>query len=435
MSDDRVELAAQAYIYGYPLVADLEAVTGFVHRGAGSGAAAPFNEFAHADASAGPTDRFGPVDNDTVCSLAQLDLSGGPLRLRLPDTGDRYAVFQLVDAWTNSFAYLGADGVTDYLLVPPGGSGEAPGTVPVPTMVATLIARFGCAGPADLPAVAALRAGLTLTAQAPDAPLCGVPHPDERVAAPLDFYEKLRVWLAAFPPSHWDQEYQERFAALGLEDEDSPYLDPDPALADDLIRGHREGQRRLDASSRDGYGQATAGWRVDLHLFDYNLDHLETGTRTDPQWKIHPRAEAYRVRARAARLALWGNHAYQAVHAEALQDAYGEPLSGLRSYTVRFRQPPPCDGFWSLAAYDHLAADPVDRYPVGDRTPGLRYAADGSLTLVLSHDPPGDPDERANWLPTPAGQFRPVLRIYRPGRLVLDGGYGYPPIVPRTGNF
>ena len=39
--------------------------------------------------------------------MAQLDLSVGPLRLEVPDTGGRYYVLQFVDAWTNNIAYVG----------------------------------------------------------------------------------------------------------------------------------------------------------------------------------------------------------------------------------------------------------------------------------------------------------------------------------------
>jgi hypothetical protein len=443
MSDERVELAAQAYIYGYPLVADLDAVTQFVHRGLGGLAAAPFNEFAHADRLAGPADQFVSVNNDTIYSIAQLDLSGGPLWLHLPDTGGRYTVFQLVDAWTNNFAYLGSrgsgGGVVDHLLVPPGTTGARPGAIEVPTTVASIVGRFACDGPQDLPGVAALQRELRLTPVNPDASLRGVPHPDERVPAPLHFFEKLRLWQDAFPPSHWDQEYQERFAPIGLLDSPSPYVGADPALVEDLARGVKAGQARLEQLSRGEHGQAVNGWLVDLHLFDYNLDHLGPGTNPDPQWKIHPRAQAYLTRALAARVGLWGNHAYEAVYAQVFEDSQGRPLSGVQSYTMRFEQPPPSDAFWSVTMYEvpayHLVDNPADRYSIGDRTPGLRYEPDGSLTVVLQHEAPTDPDERANWLPTPAGEFRPILRVYRPGSLVLDGAYPYPPIVARDRNF
>jgi hypothetical protein len=38
----------------------------------------------------------------------------------------------------------------------------------------------------------------------------------------------------------------------------------------------------------------------------------------------------------------------------------------------------------------YLVANPIGRYSIGDRTPGLRRDADGSLTIVIQHDPPAD---------------------------------------------
>jgi hypothetical protein len=38
------------------------------------------------------------------------------------------------------------------------------------------------------------------------------------------------------------------------------------------------------------------------------------------------------------------------------------------------------------------------------------------------------PEKRANWLPTPAGPFRPVIRMYQPRSEVLDGTYTLPPV-------
>ncbi|WP_312846705.1 DUF1214 domain-containing protein [Streptomyces sp. WAC01280] len=56
------------------------------------------------------------------------------------------------------------------------------------------------------------------------------------------------------------------------------------------------------------------------------------------------------------------------------------------------------------------------RYSLGDRTPGLVYGADGSLTVVIQHERPEDPAEAANWLPAPKGDFRPMVRLHTPGR-------------------
>jgi Protein of unknown function (DUF1214) len=51
----------------------------------------------------------------------------------------------------------------------------------------------------------------------------------------------------------------------------------------------------------------------------------------------------------------------------------------------------------------YLVANPIDRYSIGDRTPGLTYPEDGSLTIVMQHDAPTDDHDRANRLPLPDG--------------------------------
>ena len=75
----------------------------------------------------------------------------------------------------------------------------------------------------------------------------------------------------------------------------------------------------------------------------------------------------------------------------------------------------------------HLVANQIDRYSIGDRTPGMQTASDGSITLYLQADSPGA-DKQANWLPAPAGAFRPVMRLYQPQEAVLDGSYTLPAI-------
>ena len=66
--------------------------------------------------------------------------------------------------------------------------------------------------------------------------------------------------------------------------------------------------------------------------------------------------------------------------------------------------------------------------PVLDRRPQPRpeQGADGSITIYLQAL--AGPEQEANWLPTPAGNFRPVLRSYQPGQAILDGTYVLPPV-------
>ena len=115
MTEQLTELATEAYVVGFPLVFDLEQVARFTQEGIGDIPAAPFNMFGHARKLAGPDDRFVSVNNDTLYSIAQVDLSVGPVRLTVPEAGDRYHVLQFVDAWTNNFAYIGTR-ATNYIV-------------------------------------------------------------------------------------------------------------------------------------------------------------------------------------------------------------------------------------------------------------------------------------------------------------------------------
>ncbi|MEV6979421.1 DUF1254 domain-containing protein [Kitasatospora sp. NPDC093806] len=433
-------MAADAYVYGYPLVAGLTMVDRSVRGGLGVLPPTRFNHFAHGTRLAGPGDDFVSVNNDVAYSVAQLDLSEGPQLLRTPDTADAYYVLQFVDAWTDNFAYLGrrATGTAaqTWLIVPPGWHGTPTDTdrvIEAPTTVATIVGRLACAGPDDLPRIHALQSGLTLEPMEPGGLAAGLPEPDPDVPERLAFFERLRIWLAAFPPAAPDRAYQQRFAPLGLLDPGpSPYraAAPDWTLA--LAKGLAAGRERVEDATRPPEDHPPGEWRASLHLFDHNVDFLGPGTLDDPAWRIPDRRAGYLSRAAAARTGLWGSHAYEALHAAVTDDADGHPLDGAHHYTLRFDRPPPVAAFWSLSMYglpDHrLVANPIDRYAIGDRTPGLVHGPDGSLTLHLCRTRPADPAEAANWLPTPAGRFRPMIRLYQPGPAALDGGYRLPPI-------
>ncbi len=437
MTDARAALAAEAFIYGFPLVFDLREVDRFNRQGIGAVPATPYNRFGHASALAGPETEFVSVNNDTVYSIANVDTSGGPVRLDVPDTAGRYYVLQFVDAWTNNFAYVGhrATGTAagSFLLVPPGWDGVAPdGMTPIrfPTTVGTIVGRWAVDGADDLRAVGELQGGLRLT---PTAPGTGVPEPDGEVPEELRFFEELRAWMRAFPPAERDRAYQRRFEPLGLLDAGSPFRDPDPGLAAALRDGLAAGRERLESALTNAPSPQQNGWDLTYHIFDYNLDFFEIGALDDPRWKLADGPQRYLLRAGAARGGLWGNHGYEAAYAMVYVDGDGQPLDGERRYELRFPTPPPCRAFWSVTMYAtpdfYLVDNAIDRYSIGDRTPGLRTEADGSLTIALQRDEPTDPERRANWLPTPAGAFRPLLRVYEPEDALFDGTYELPPIV------
>jgi hypothetical protein len=347
VSDDLAALAAEAYIYGFALIFDLQQVGHFTREGMGSLAAAPANIFSHATKLAGPDHRFVSINNDTIYSIAQVDVSGGPVLLRVPDTAGRYYVLQFVDAWTNNFAYVGrrATGteVGTFLLVPPGWQGETPAGAQViefPTMVGTIVGRWACDGPADLAAVRALQNGLSLEPHGSPAPLKGIPAP-ATVPAGLAFFEQMRTWMQAFPPSGPDQAYQKRFAPLGLLDPVPPYADCPPDLARALTAGADAAKQQMETILKDGdLAPVTNGWRLTFHMFDYNLDHLGPGTIDDLMWKMADRTASYQVRALAARGGLWGNHGYEAAYPMTYTDDDGSELDGRNRYNPHFRSGP-----------------------------------------------------------------------------------------------
>ena len=436
MTGTHAALAAEAFIYGFPLVFDLQEVNRFSRDGIGAVPATPHNQFGHASTLAGPETKFVSVNNDTVYSIANVDTSGGPVRLDVPDSGGRYYVLQFVDAWTNNFAYVGhrATGTAarSFLLVAPDWTGEAPAELtPIrfSTAVATIVGRWAVDGEADLPAVRELQSGLMLT---PANEGSGVAEPDPDAREDLRFFEQMRAWIQAFPPAERDRVYQQRFEPLGLLASESPYRDPDPGLATALLDGLAAGRERLETALANSPSPKQHGWNLTYHIFDYNLDFFEIGALDEPGWKLADGPERYLLRAGAARGGLWGNHGYEAAYAMVYVDGDGRPLDGRRRYELRFATSPPCRAFWSVTMYDtpdfYLVDNPAQRYSIGDRTPGLHIEDDGSLKIVIQHHEPTDPADRANWLPTPAGAFRPLLRIYEPDDAIFDGSYELPPI-------
>ena len=433
-----VKLAAGAYIYGYPLVYSLNEQLNHANGVHPSGM--PVNIPGFHTELLGPETEFVSPNNDTLYMNLEADVAQEPLVFHVPDTQDRYYVMQFVDAWSNNFAYIGrrATGTEEglFLLAGPDWQGQVPEgmtLVRAPTNVFHVVGRYAVDGEADVPNVIALQkqtwvTPLSIYPERPDN--SGRQHGDrdflpwnKDVPDELIWWEQFRSWSQLFPPPAAEQEYLQTFAPLGVLAKDSPYVDPDPQLAALLQAGQKAGQEFIVEAGKSGGGLVN-GWTMTTHLFDYNLDYFEVGAIDRPMWKIKERAKAYVMRAVAAQLGLWGNHAYEALYAIVWVDDRGEPLNGENRYVLHFGEVPPADAFWSLTMYDavdfYLVANPINRYSIGDRTPGIQYNADGSLDIYLQLDSPGS-DKESNWLPTPAGAFRPTLRLYQPRPEALDG--------------
>ena len=66
-----------------------------------------------------------------------------------------------------------------------------------------------------------------------------------------------------------------------------------------------------------------------------------------------------------------------------------------------------------------LVKNPMNRFSIGDRTPGLTRNPDDSLDIYIQNQPPAG--HESNWLPSPAsGLFRLNYRIYLPAPEAKD---------------
>jgi hypothetical protein len=400
--------AREAWIFALPLVEMAQA--------RGRTGLKP-NSFTHARALATPASRSvtGP-NNDTLYSSAWVDLTAGPVTLTIPPTGARYVSVSVMDMYTDNVAILGTrtiggEGGT-FTLVGPAHPGSGADIVRVDTPHAWVLARTLVSGPDDLAAVHAVQDGLTL--QGPDTPRLTTGA--RRDAPAADYFATVQALLASDPPRAEDLALFRRVRGLGL----GPGAGFDakrftPAQMAEIEAGVAEARALvLGLSGRQAF---TNGWvypRSNLGL--YGQDYL------------------YRAVVALGGLAALTPH--EAMYMRA-RSPDGKLFDGDGLFRLALPAQAPVDGFWSLTMYEatpdgqfFLTENPIKRYAIGDRTPGLKRKADGALDIWIGRSDPGG-DRTANWLPAPAkGPFSMTLRAYLPRQELLDGRFRFPPITP-----
>jgi hypothetical protein len=415
---ERPKLAAAtaAYVYGFAPVSIAQTTLRF-----------PENALISIAALTNPTVRTVVLPNhDTTYTVARLQLSQGARVLDVPNTAGRYYVIQFLDAYSNTFAYVGrrTTGTKpgSYAIVPPGFQGSLPASVKrikSPTNLVWVLGRTLVQDEADMPAVADLMGRYRITpldawtAGQRDDPLVlgGFPTVAPVVIPKgLAYFAKLGEILASDPPPKRDACALRAFARAGIGPGKAP---TDIRILNGAIKiGHRI--IRLAEQRADRFGaKRNNGW-----LF--------------PGPYIGNYGRNYLGRAVIATAALGANTRPETVYPLAVDDVDGRPLSGRHRYTIRFKRGelPPANAFWSVTIYNkarYLVPNPIDRYAIGDRTKGLRRGRDGSLTIYVQHGRPGG-SKAANWLPAPSGSFRLAMRIYEPRRSALNGRWLPPPV-------
>jgi hypothetical protein len=128
---------------------------------------------------------------------------------------------------------------------------------------------------------------------------------------------------------------------------------------------------------------------------------------------------------------VWGDFKSEVHYPQVRTDADGKPLSGQHRYTLHFEKDahPPAR-YWRISMYDldgFFIGNPIKRYGIGNMAEKLDLNADGSLTIYIQAESPGEAKE-ANWLPSPQAGFFLMMRMYQPEEKMYSGEYTIPPL-------
>jgi hypothetical protein len=423
-------LGRLAYLYGFPLLEFLRVrKTQTSVRCPDRQGDAPVNSFSNARQFADPTDRTVVAPNvDTLYSIAQLDLGRGPVVLSHPDMGGRYFVFELVDPYTNVIGYIGSrttgPSAGRFEIEWSGHPGHhIPGTHVIRSTSRRLwvIGRTLVTGGArDRRRAIGLMSHYRLTP--PGGPRrfprgCRPGRPTQAsTPTGIEFLTALGRAMRENPPPARDRPLLRRMARVGV----GPGLSPQRALPGDVLEALTSSVNATASSLPTisklavlQEAQADHGWAtIGNDIGDYGTD--------------------YAFRAVVAELGLGANTRQEAIYPTGLTDSSGQLLDGANDYRLVFKrgQTPPNRAFWSLTMYDgsgFLVPNPAHRYAIGDSHPPLRREPNGNIVVLIERSRPTQRDVK--WLPSPSGNFRLNMRIYRPTRRVLDGRWQPPPVL------
>jgi len=378
-----------------------------------------------------PSERAVACPNqDVVYGQSVLALDREPYVIQVPDFGDRFWVYQIVDQRTDSFADLGKMYGTKpgaYLLVRSDWSGTKPkginGVFRCSTDLGMVIPRvFKDSTPEDLEAVQ--------------------PLINQIAGYPLSKFDgtlKTVDWRKAtsFPGDTGNEEVKWVKPELFF-DQLPKVLDHVPPLpGEEAI--YQQCRAVLAAAQKDdklkaAFNEAIASADADLvgPLFQFRNYGLPLPGNWTTQNNGAEFGTDYFTRAAVAKSNILVNRPNETKYFYQDLDSGGQRLNGQNSYTVTFAkgQVPPVKGFWSLTLYnEHHFFHPNDlkRYSLGTKNKDLITSADGTLTLYVQSQAPGK-ENASNWLPAPDGDFSLYIRAYWPDAAILDGKWTPPEV-------
>lgn len=398
----------------------------------GPGPAAPLNRVAMLTDYVDPGQRLVACPNqDVVYGAGSLALDLSPAVIQVPDFGDRFWVYQMVNLRTDGFAQLGKMyGTTPgfYLLVGPNWQGEIPKGI---TKVFRSSTNTGFAAPRvfqddtpeDRKAIQSVLQWISMYPLAEydgkmksvdwskikTVPAASASDAETKWVFPEKFFDQLPDILADAPPLPGEESRYGQMRAL-LE-----AIKQNPALKAPLIKAAAEAEEQIVKP-----------------LFEFR----NWGQQLPNRWSTISNEAAfgsdYFTRTAAAKANILVNSPNETKYFYQDLDAAGGRLNGANRYTVTFAkdQTPPVNGFWSLTLYNEhhfFAPNEIKRYSTGTKNRALKYNPDGSLTIYVQADAP---TQRDNWLPAPKGaDFSLYVRAYWPKTPVQDGSWTPPAVM------
>jgi hypothetical protein len=433
---EALSIATDAYIYGYPLMTFDMARRQQTNVVVADGEHAPMGQMIRMRAYPAVDNHCCAAPNaDTLYTEAWLDVSKEPSVLSIPDMGDRYYIFPVLDGWSEvvmvAGTYTTGGKAQTYAITGPGWTGALPpGATEVksPTGMVWMLGRIYCTGtPADYDAVHALQdqcSVVPLSAYGKSyIPPPGIVQAGFDMVTPVrkqvnaldinTYFNRLALLMMTNPPTPHDAPMVARMAKIGLV----------PGKAFDALRVGFLDRNALAVVPK-------------LALAEMGV-HLKR-QKTTEGWLFFTKGVGnfgtdYLTRGMANLLGPGWNRPQDAIYPLSQKDAGGDGYDGAKhKYTMRFGMGrlPPADAFWSLTMYDEnffFVPNSINRHNLARRDK-LIVNADGSVDLFIQPDSPGKGKE-ANWLPAPKGKFTLVMRIYGPRKTppsILDGSWTPP---------
>ncbi|ULQ55820.1 DUF1214 domain-containing protein [Flavihumibacter rivuli] len=428
------QMVADAYFHCFPIVENYKALYAY-GVDTSSPKYLPMNTLYNTRNLYTPADKYVvSPNNDTYYTTVTADLRAEPLIIKVPAVKDRYYSFQLNSMVTDNFGYIGTNTTgTDagiYAVTGPNYSGPLPPGVKEiksPSEFLGLMGRtqVNVSDPKDVKQAQAVQDKYQIGVMHkfyPEFPPAEVkpinfPTYKEEDKATPKFFSLLNFLLQFIRLSDDEKKIMDGFKASGIEaGKPYTYFDDHPKLQPAIQNGINKGMQMVDSSARK-MGEIINGWTM-FPLGEYF-------------------GKNYIARTNVAKMGIYANSPFEAYYPLAFVDQEGNPLNGNNSYAITFKagQLPPVKYFWSITMYDSktqlLVENKIKRYSIGDRTKGMVYGKDSSLTIYFGANPPMD--QTSNWLPAPNGDFNVMMRMYGPKDMVLNGQWTPPPIVRLTG--